>query len=250
VVPTGAKKADLLDYGADRHRLYVSNSTDGTITSIDPASGAIKAHFTVGYTLEQPRYDPADGKVYVTSPDANALFRIDPNDGTVTKIPLGGSCQPTGMAINPKTNMALIACTSFVVSWDLRTGAAVTFPQVAGGDVISYDARADRFFVASPKMARVGIFGGSPIDFISSVATGSQSNSAAYDETNDAVYLPDSRPNTPGWLTSLTGAAPYAAVLAVFVVLIFFLVGRSADPVRRRTAVPASAPKGAAGRGV
>jgi hypothetical protein len=245
-VTTGAKKADLLDYGADRQRLYVSSSTEGIVTSIDPATGVVKAHFTVGYAIEQPRYDPVDGMVYTTSPDANALFKIDPNDGTVTKIPLGGSCQPSGMAINPKTNTAVIACRSFVVSWDLGNATAQTFTQVAGGDVVSYDANADRFLVASPSSMLVGLYGGNPVDYISSVTTGSKGNSAAYDETNDMVYTPDSRPNTvgiasfrppataPGWETSLVTIGPFALGLVALVLLVFVTVGRNADPIRRQ----------------
>ncbi len=251
-VTTGAKKADLLDYGANRQRLYVSSSTEGLVTSIDPATGAVKAHFTVGYAIEQPRYDPVDGMVYATSPDANALFKIDPNVGMVTKIPLGGSCQPTGMAINPKTNTAVIACRSFVVSWDLGNGTAQTFTQVAGGDVVSYDAKVDRFLVASPTSTLIGLYGGNPVDYVGSVVTGSHGNSAAYDETNDIVYTPDSRPNTvgiasfrppattPGWETSVLTIGPFAGGLAALVLLMFVLVGRSADPVRRQ--VPALEP--------
>jgi len=245
-VRTGAKKADLLDYGANRQRLYVGSSTEGKITSIDPATGAVKATFTIGYAVEQPRYDPVDGMVYVTSPDANALFKVDPNDGSVTKIPLGGSCQPTGMAINPKTNTAVIACSSFIVSWDLTNATAQTFTQVPGGDIVNYDANADRFLVASPNSALVGLFGGNPVDYIASVPTGSHGNSAAYDETNGIVYTPDSRPNTVGiasfrpptttssWETSLLTIGPFALGLAVLVLLVFVTVGRSADPVRRQ----------------
>jgi hypothetical protein len=245
-IPTGAKKADLLDYGADRQRLYVSSSTEGKITSIDPATGTVKAHFTIGYAVEQPRYDPVDGMVYVTSPDANALFKVDPNNGSVTKIPLGGSCQPTGMAINPKTNTAVIACSSFIVSWDLAHATAQTFTQVAGGDIVSYDAKADRFLVASPNSTVVGLFGGNPVDYVASVPTGSHGNSAAYDETNDMVYTPDSRPNTvgiasfrppattPSWESSLLTIGPFAVALAALVILMFVAVGRNADPIRRK----------------
>src|SRR5579859_7328959 len=107
---TGGKEADLLDYSSSTHMVYVSNGIDGTITTIDAASGDVKAHYKVGYALEQPRFNPVDGMLYVTSPDADALFRIDPASGAIkNKIALGG-CMPTGMAINPQTDHALIAC--------------------------------------------------------------------------------------------------------------------------------------------
>jgi hypothetical protein len=259
-VNTGGSEVDLLEYSAARGRLYASNGPDGSIASIDSATGEIKAHFKVGSTLEQPRFNPADGMVYVTSPDADALFRIDPAAGTVTSIPLGG-CQPTGLAINPKSNRAMIACQTFALSWDLRAGKLDTFPQVVGGDVVSYDARADRFFVASAQGGGgglVGIFEGDPITYVSSVATRAHGKSAAYDETNDAVYTPDAHPNgagiagfhlpatPPAWLTVATAIAPFAIALAVLG-LLGYVVARSADPARRRE--PAVKPTTRSARG-
>src|ERR1700693_1978954 len=86
-VVTGGTGADLVDYAAARQRLYVSNAADGTITSIDTTTDKVRAHFVIGaYQLEQPRFNPADGMVYVTSPTADSLFRVDPNDGLVKHI--------------------------------------------------------------------------------------------------------------------------------------------------------------------
>ncbi len=254
-VKTGGTEADLLEYAAARQRLYASNGADGTITSIDPATGEIKAHFNIGHALEQPRFNPTDGMLYVTSPDADALFRIDPGNGSVTSIPLGG-CQPTGLAINPTSNTALIACQTFAVSWNLRAGQLDTFGQVAGGDIVSYDASVDRFFVASPVAngtSDIAILGENPIAFVTSVVTGARGKSAAYDETNQVVYSTDGSANKagitgfhlpatpPAWLGFLMAIGPYAGGLAVLALLIF-LVARSADPARRESPAPKPAP--------
>lgn len=78
------------------------------------------------------------------------------------------------------------------MSVDLRTGKSEVFTKVKGGDVVSYDAKVDRFFVGAPKnkpASAVGIFGGTPIAFIMSVATSGGGHSAAYDETNGIVYV-------------------------------------------------------------
>jgi DNA-binding beta-propeller fold protein YncE len=258
-VPTGKASADLLDYGSARQRLYVANSTDGTITSIDPSTLAIKSHFDVGYQLEQPRYNPKDGMVYVTSPQADALFKIDPSSGKVAYIYSLGGCQPTGLAINPSSNKALIVCGTFVMSWDLSTGKSETFKQVLGGDIVNYNAKVDRFFVGSPHITKpsvIGIFGGNPIAYYTSVDTGAHGNSATFDETNNIVYTPDTGPKSPGvasfrlpdkplilppWVSTLTTIGMVAALVGVFG-LLFFFVMRSADPARRPIPKPKPEP--------
>jgi outer membrane protein assembly factor BamB len=258
-VKTAGTSVDLLDYGATRQRLYASNSTDGKITSIDPSTGEIKAQFTVGSITEQPRFNPADGMVYVTSPAADALVQIDPNDGLVkNKYPLEG-CKPVGMAINPSSNTALMACHTYVMSFDLGAGKSTgTFP-LGNGDIVNYSASVDRFFVASLPHAQtpgfVGIFGGNPVTYLSSVQTDGSGNSAAYDEKNNVVYTPDIRPKTVGLasfrmpdaqplppvLVFLAATWPYAVVLAMAALLIYFLA-RSADPIRRPVPEQKAAP--------
>ncbi len=250
-VKTGKGEVDLLDYGASRQRLYAANGTDGSITSIDTSTNAIAANFKVGtVTLEQPRFDPGDGKVYVTSPTADSLYRIDPNDGQVSSTPLGG-CKPRGLAINPRTNQAVIVCSTYVMTWDLGAARSIaSFPQVLGGDVVTYSAKVDRFFVASPHLSKpnvVAIFGGNPIDYIASVDTGAHGNAAVLDETHGVVYTPDPQVKRSGiagfalaatpqplprWLEQL-GIVGVPVALLVFFLLLFLFVSRSADPTRR-----------------
>jgi len=245
-VQTGGKEADLLDYSASRHELYASNGADGTVAIIDANKSAVTSKVKVGFALEQPRFNSADGMLYVTSPDADALFQIDLTTLKIKKRSTLGGCQPTGLAIDPRSNQALIACTYSTVAWDLRSASGQNLTQAAGGDVISYDARADRFFVASPgktSKGTVAIFGGNPIAFISSVVTGAGANAAAYDETNGLIYTTDFRPNRVGvvafgipdgapTISSLLSLAPLAALLPVIVVVLF-IVGRQADPIKR-----------------
>ncbi len=245
-VPTGAKEVDLLDYSASRHELYASNGTDGTLAIIDTNKNTITRSVKVGSSLEQPRFNPADGMLYVTSPDANALFKIDPATGAIKSTNALGLCQPMGLAINPRADQAMIACTNWTLSWNLRTNTAQGFNQAGGGDIVRYDSAADRFLVASPGSVNTGtvaFFGGSPIAYISSVKTGAGGNAADYDETNRLVYTTNFRPNQVGvdaflipdgapTLSSLLTLAPLAALLPVLL-LVLFIVGRQADPIRR-----------------
>lgn len=245
-VQTAGKEVDLLDYSSARHELYASNGPEGTIAIIDTNKNVVSGQVKVGYALEQPRFDLADGMLYVTSPDADALFKIDPATAAIKGKNILGACQPTGLAINSRSNQALIACANWTLGWDLRTGTAQTFNQAAHGDVVRYDSAADRFLVASPgkiNTSAVAIFGGSPIAYISSVITGADGKAADYDETNALVYTTDLRPNKVGLaafqvpdgtpaLTSLLSLAPLAALLPL-IVLVLIIVGRQADPIRR-----------------
>ena len=245
-VQTGAKEVDLLDYSASRHELYASNGAGGTLAIIDTGKNAISRSVKLGYALEQPRFNAADGMLYVTSPDADALFKVDPATGAIKSKTNLGACQPTGLAINPRADQALIACAGWTLGWDLRTSTAQTFNQASHGDVVRYDPAVDRYFVASPgkiNTSTVAIFGGSPIAYISSVTTGAGGKAAGYDETNKLVYTTDLRPNQVGVaafqipdgtpaLSSLLSLAPLAILLPL-IVLVLFIVGRQADPIKR-----------------
>jgi DNA-binding beta-propeller fold protein YncE len=247
-VKTGSRSIDLMDYSADRHMVYASNGVELSILGIDASTGEIKGRFKVGYALEQPRFNAGDGMLYVTSPDADGLFRIDPNTGTIKKKMTLGGCLPMGLAINATSNQALLTCRKMILSYDLRQDKeAAKFYQQPGGDIISYDAKVDRFFVGAPFKpgnGAVGIFGGNPIGYVSTVVTGAGGKSVAYDEANDVVYTPDTRPNKagvasfkmpaggPGALPPLTTFIPIG-VLVVGIVLFFVILGRNADPIRR-----------------
>jgi DNA-binding beta-propeller fold protein YncE len=245
-VVTAGKEVDLLDYSASRHEVYASSGPDGTIASIDTKTNAIVKQITIGNPLEQPRFNSADGMLYVTAPDADALIRIDPSTGAVKDRTTLGHCKPIGLAINPKTDQAVIACDNWTISWDFRTSTAQTFNQASHGDVVSYDAKADRYLVATPgptTRSAVAIFGGNPIAYVSSVFTGAGGKAAVYDDTNNVVYTTDLRPNHVGLvsfiipdatptLSSLLTLAPLAALLPL-VVLVLIIVGRQADPIRR-----------------
>ena len=257
-VKTGGHSVDLLDYGADRQRVYAANSTEGKLVSIDATTGAIMATFILGAVqLEQPRFDPADGMVYITSPDADTLYRIDPSTGVLKDKFILNGCKPVGLAINPTTNKALMACHKNMLVFDLGAGKIIGTFALGNSDIVTYDAKIDRFFVASLPHAQtpgsVSIFGGNPIRYISSAVTNISGNSATYDETNRVVYTPDvqakkatlagfAMPVPPsGWLAFLSVAWPYALVVLAGVVLFGFVM-RAADPARR----PVPAPKGAA----
>jgi len=220
-VNTGGKgRADELDYDPKDNKVYVANSGDGFVTVIDGTSNAIiKKIDNLGAALEQPQYDSNDGFMYMTSSDQNTIFVFDPaKDVLVRKDVLAVLCNPQGLAINPKTNQAVLGCsvgragstgTPLTVAWDLEKGIFLSvFGQVGSGDSVTYDAKTDRFYFGAhnfPRGSVIGIFSGSPIAFLTNVPTGnfSGAKNLAYDETNNLIYTQDALPGE-GSLFSFT----------------------------------------------
>lgn len=207
----GKKRADEMDYEPKSKKLYIANS-DNFVTVIDAVKHEIiKKIDNAGQGLEQVRYNPADGLIYVPATEDNALFVVDPSkDEVVKKLEIGTTCEPHGVAINPTRNQMFIGCGGVKqpqqsVLFDLKTGKVVTtFPQLGAGDAVYYSAKADRFFFAAQNFYRgpqLGIFGGSPVAFITNVPTGPGSHSVAYDEANKIVYTGDHTPGQGGLLS-------------------------------------------------
>lgn len=256
--PTGGKSVDLIEYSAERHEIYASNGDQGTVAAINANDGTKRMIFNLGrVSIEQPRYNPGDHLLYASSPDLG-IFQIDPSTGAIkNKISLG-TCHSNGMAIDPKRNQALVACRSWVLRVNLHQPSDQhAFTQVAGGDIIVYDAKVDRFLVGAPgqKPAEAAVFGGNPIDYIGAVGGDGFGNSAVYDESSGMVYVLNVRQGKAGvsgfelptgeisWADVPVGVVAAAAALIVVVFVVMVRLGRVADPIHRRARQqPAPAP--------
>ncbi|HLQ62836.1 MAG TPA: YncE family protein [Candidatus Acidoferrales bacterium] len=207
---TGGKgRADELDYDPKDHKIYVANSNDGFVTVIDAVSDKILKKFDKVSEggLEQPRYDSADGMMYLTLSDDNVIAQFDPaKDQLVKKFDVGVPCNPQGLAINPKTNQALLGCGNkkkpMGVLWDLKAGKVVTvFDKTGAGDMTLYDDKADRFFFAASNFTSGGspgphlaVFNATaPVAMLATVPTAVGSHSVAYDQTNRVIYVQDQK---------------------------------------------------------
>jgi hypothetical protein len=200
-IDTGGRgSADLLDYDAVHRKLYVANRNDGFLTAIDAvANTVVKRIDGLGGGLEQPRFNPADGMVYLAGNSDNVLYQIDPvKDELVATFPIGDACNPNGLAINPDTNQALLACSNrerpHTVIWDLAAQQIASVIEESGcGDGAIYDATIDRFFFAASGFTGgpvMGIFGGNPVQFLTNVPTERGASWVAYDQANGLVYAP------------------------------------------------------------
>ncbi len=203
----GRGAADLVDFDPVHRKLYVANRNDGLVTVIDGESNAIVKRITgLGPGVEQPRYNPRDGMVYVTGNGDDTLYQIDPaTDRLVQTFKIGHDCHPNGMAINPTNNLALLASGNRQqprsIIWDLTKGAVVAvIDQTGGGDGAIYSAKVDKFFFAAPGFSSgpvIAIFAGKDGRFLTNVPVAAASSWVHLDETNDIVYAPAVREGRP-----------------------------------------------------
>ena len=227
-VDTGGRGwVDMLGFDPVHKKLYAANrnfvanrelglhlppsdhlkNDEGFVTSIDGATNQVIKRIDLGPFLEQPRYNPGDGMVYVTGTGDSVLYQIDPKtDKLVRTFPVGGDCSPHGMAINPKTNQALLAGHNpehpQTVIWDLAKGQVVSvISETGNGDGALYNAKVDRFFLAAsgaPGGPVMRVYGGQPVRLLTKVPTASGSSWPAFDETHSIVYAPTNQEGRPG----------------------------------------------------
>jgi DNA-binding beta-propeller fold protein YncE len=207
VATGGALMADLIEYDPLHKKVYVANRDEGFMTSIDGGTVEIVAKIEgLAGALEQPRFNESDGYIYVVSNTDNVIHQIDPlTDRLVNTFDIGDECNPNGLAINPTTNQALLACDNrdrpHTVIWDLTAQRIASVSDACGcGDGAIYDSVADLFFFAAsgfPSGPVIGIFGGNPVTFRTNVPTAPAASWVAFDQANKLVYAPsieDGRP--------------------------------------------------------
>jgi len=239
--------ADLIDYSAKLNRVFVSTGTGGEVVSVDPTGAAPQVRYPLKTEVGQPRYNPADGLLYVTVAGLDSIVAINPSDGkTVRTIKVAG-CHPHGLAINPGRQLAMAICRSSVAVVNLRTAASDVSMVVQGGDLVSYEAAVDRFVVASPHNrtdSAVGVFYGDGT-FLGSVVSTPAAHGAAFDAARGLVYAPGAAglmSFTPGACEPPADWMKFAAGMSVFAVPLFafalFLIWYARRMGRSRSAGP------------
>jgi DNA-binding beta-propeller fold protein YncE len=201
ITTNGKGAADLLDYDPHDRKLYVTNPDDGFLSSINLVSGTVTKQIPNLGFLQQPRYDPADGMVYVVSADRNSIFQIDPSrDEVVREHQLPVVCEPHGLAINPSTNEGLIGCNDKVeqlsLAWDFKSQRMIgTFDLAGAGDAVIFNERAQHFYFAASSFnpPEIAVFNAAPITFLTAVPTARRSKSVAYDEAHQLIYTFDGK---------------------------------------------------------
>lgn len=209
----GSGHVDLIDYDPEHKRIFAANRLDGFMACIDAVTNEMVGRVEgLGGGLEQPRFNPADGMVYLTDNRENVLYQIDPVANRLVKtFKIADDCFPNGMAINPETNQAVLACSNkdrpHTLIWDLTRQEIDSVIEESGcADGVMYEPTLDRFLVAAAGFTGgpvVGIFGGSPVSFLTNVPTVPGASWVAYDRKHKLVYVPAAKDGKPA-LVSFT----------------------------------------------
>jgi DNA-binding beta-propeller fold protein YncE len=196
----GVGHVDLLDYDPAHGRVFAANRLDGFLSCIDATTNQIVGRVDgLGRGLEQPRYSPVDKMVYLTDNVENVLYQIDPEkNALVERFAIAEPCFPNGMAIDPSTNLAVLASSNEkqprTVVWDLTKQEMVDVIEDCGGaDGVVYVPRLDRYLVAAPDSAGgpvVGVFGMNPVRLLAKVPTAKGASWAAFDSHHGTVIVP------------------------------------------------------------
>ncbi len=153
---------------------FINTNTDTVIaqTIRTDATGGMEAS---EYDSQLHRFVQA---VPVTTKNPNGeIDLIDPLSQAVTAVyPMPVACGPTGISIAPNQHM-VIACGNVAntLVMDVSSGTILaTINQAGGGDITSYDATIDKFFVANSNNVSTGVKGG-PLLPVTSVIDGTTS---------------------------------------------------------------------------
>ncbi len=214
-------RVDEMSFDPQNQRLLVANNaatpspfatlvdtTNNTITHkivFDGTNGTPNA--TGG--IEQSVWDPNSKHFYLSIPQIGAsgpggLAMIDPLTGQVTKVfdlaSFGfASCSPAGLA-RGKGSQLLIGCSNasqsilFDPTAKGGNGAVVaSFAQVSGADMVWFDPKTGRFFVAArdnPGGPVLGIIDGIGDSFLENIPTTPGDHSVAVDPVSGDVFMP------------------------------------------------------------
>jgi YVTN family beta-propeller protein len=150
-IPT-EDKPDGIAYAAPFHKAYVSDERAKALAVIDTRED--RAITTLRFDSETgvPQYDHVARKVYVNLQDKNVLAVVDPRTDTVVgRYPVAGCRGNHGMAIDPERRRAFLSCegNDVLAVFNLETNTVIArLPMAKGADVVQFDPRLGRIYVA------------------------------------------------------------------------------------------------------
>jgi DNA-binding beta-propeller fold protein YncE len=143
---------DGLAYDPVQRHVFVSDESGGVETVID-AAGHRLATISLGGEAGNVQYDPGSGHMLADVQTRNDIAVIDPRtDRIVGRIPVPGCASDHGLDIDPKREIAFVACdgNATLHTLDLRTMSWTGSAAVGSSpDVLAFDGANRRLYVAA-----------------------------------------------------------------------------------------------------
>ncbi|WP_329742196.1 cytochrome C nitrite reductase [Dyella sp. A6] len=210
----GTERVDELAYDPRDHVVIAANNEDNPpfVSFVSTAPGhriLDKLSFpqaTGG--LEQPLWNPNDGKVYLSVPVLDhhkadgGIAVIDPVKHRLLRMIHVHECMPAGLALGPHDHL-LVGCSDDAVDAgfaprslivDLATDKVTrTIMQVGGSDEVWYDRGSDHFYLAAVANTHgpvLGVIDARTGRWLENLPTGKSAHSVAADPLNGKVFVP------------------------------------------------------------
>jgi YVTN family beta-propeller protein len=204
----------------------------GTLTALDPRTGAIVA--TVELEDDAPEGAAADGKgrIFVNNESKNTIQVIDANTWKVTASwPLAPCDGPTGIAYDSASNRIFSGCSNKSVVVDAATGKVVsTIPNGTRVDALGWDPATKLIFIPNGGEGTVTVVRQDSPDkytVVATVATTPGAKTIAVDPMTHNAYVfqpqrgpaPSPTPNAPP-PSAGRGRGPQGPIIAGWFVVI------------------------------
>ena len=143
--------------------------------------------------LEQPAWNPRDGKFYMSVPatrrlPGGAVAVISPEAGKVTAMYPAGNCGPGGLAIDVPAQVMALGCGSTAAFMNLCDGRMTRIPQISGVDEVWFSRH--RFYFGSYAGPSLGVVSANGRFMMNIPVSGAGFHAAA--AGHGKVFLPES----------------------------------------------------------
>lgn len=149
-IPTG-KNPDAILYDEYSKRIFTFNGRGNSVTAIDAKTNEVAGTLPVSGKPEAAVTN-GKGKIFVNIEDKSSIVKFDAKTLKIdSEWSLEPGKEPTGMAVDLKTNRLFSACSesSTIVILDLTTGKIITTLPMGGGCDGIYFIKEDQNLVAS-----------------------------------------------------------------------------------------------------
>jgi hypothetical protein len=220
--PATDKRVDEMSFAPSLQRLVVANNAADKpfLTVVDTNNNSIVTKIVFDGTngtpnatngLEQSVWDPKSQRFYVSVPEVNGggpggIAAINPLTNKVDTFydfsspGLGAltACAPAGLAISAGGELMVgcgVAGQSVLLNPTANggKGSVKTFAQVSGEDMVWYDPKTGRFFLAArsnPGGPVLGIIDGNTDEWLENIPTTPGDHSVAVDPVSGEIFVP------------------------------------------------------------